>query len=213
MKDIPMFTTEYGIASLILGEIPYRQEAFIRIQTVVPGALENLLQECIGFCRACGAEKIYATGEEGLEKYPLHCGIYEMWGDAPEGKLDNLWPVTEETMEQWRKIGNEKLGSIDNAATITSSVAKEILAEGGAYFVHEKGTLLGIGWVTGDTMRLLASVVPGAGPRVMRTLLSAAAQERIRLEVASTNKKAIQFYEKMGFLKTSELRRWYRVFG
>ena len=32
MKDFPMFTTEFGIASLILREIPYRGEAFILIQ-------------------------------------------------------------------------------------------------------------------------------------------------------------------------------------
>ena len=31
MKDIPAFTTENGIASLILREIPYREEAYIRI--------------------------------------------------------------------------------------------------------------------------------------------------------------------------------------
>ena len=31
MKDIPMFTTPYGAASLILKEIPYRKEAYIRV--------------------------------------------------------------------------------------------------------------------------------------------------------------------------------------
>ena len=31
MRDFPMFTTEYGVASLVLREIPYREEAYITI--------------------------------------------------------------------------------------------------------------------------------------------------------------------------------------
>lgn len=212
MKDIPVFTTEYGIAALVLGEIPYRGEAYIRLQAVVPGKLEELLTECVGFCRACGAEKIYAEGEN-LEGYPLHTVVNEMRGDAPEGEIASLWPVTEETLERWRTVANDRLAGVDNAATITTRLAHEILSSGGAYFVHDRGTLLGIGWVQEDTMHLLASTVPGMGELVMRTLLTAAGADRIRLEVASTNEKALRLYEKMGFLPTAELRRWYRVFG
>ena len=80
MKDFPMFTTEFGVASLILHEIPYRGEAFILIQdTRQP---EELLAECVSFCRICGAEKIYVRGHEIAEKYPLHCIVYEMRGTA-----------------------------------------------------------------------------------------------------------------------------------
>ena len=32
MKDFPMFTTEYGIASLVLKEIPYKKEAYIMLR-------------------------------------------------------------------------------------------------------------------------------------------------------------------------------------
>jgi len=80
MKDFPMFTTEFGIASLVLKEIPYRGEAYIIIQdTQQP---EQLLQECVSFCRMCGAEKIYARGHKITENYPLHCIVYEMRGFA-----------------------------------------------------------------------------------------------------------------------------------
>ena len=37
MKDFPCFATDDGVASLILKEIPYRQEAYIRFQDVQPG--------------------------------------------------------------------------------------------------------------------------------------------------------------------------------
>ena len=61
MRNIPVFTTEYGVGSLILREIPYRQEAYIRIQdTKEP---EAFLGECVDFCKAAGAERIYGTGQ------------------------------------------------------------------------------------------------------------------------------------------------------
>ena len=68
MKDIPVFTTEYGAASLFLREIPYRGRAHIKIQSSLEP--DKLLEECIGFCRACGAEWIDAAGHEFLKKYP-----------------------------------------------------------------------------------------------------------------------------------------------
>ena len=73
MKDIPVFTTENGAASLILGEIPYRGEAFVRIQDSLEP--ESLLKECVSFCRMCGAERVYASGHPCLEALPLHLSL------------------------------------------------------------------------------------------------------------------------------------------
>ena len=71
MKDIGIFPTRYGVASLILREIPYRQEAYIRVQDVEPEDLSLLLGECGDFCRACGAQKILWTGAE-TDTEPVH---------------------------------------------------------------------------------------------------------------------------------------------
>ena len=100
MKDFPVFTTEYGVSSLILREVPYRQEAYIHIQDVQPDSLSEHLKECVSFCRMVGAEKIFAKGHEELESYPLHMAVYEMRGTAwvDPSKLENLFPVTEETV-------------------------------------------------------------------------------------------------------------------
>ena len=211
MRDFPMFTTEFGIASLILKEIPYREEAYIIIQdTQQP---EELLRECVSFCRMCGAEKIYARGHEITKRYPLHSTIYEMRAqvELDEAKIENLWPVTEETVSQWRQLINERLRPIDNAGTLEKRDEREILEIGGAYFVHRQGQLLGAGWLVDGELKLIASVVSGMGDRVLHTLLSAFPQREIRLEVVSTNERAIRFYEKAGFLKTAERRRWYRI--
>ena len=43
MKDIPMFTTEYGVSSLVLKEIPYRKGYFPHFQNPKQGFLGKLL--------------------------------------------------------------------------------------------------------------------------------------------------------------------------
>lgn len=211
MKDFPMFTTEFGVASLILKEIPYRGEAYICIQSTQQP--EELLAECVSFCRICGAEKIYARGHEIIERYPLHCIVYEMRGTTrvDESKVENLWPVTEETITQWRELMNEKMRPVDNSGTLEKKGEQEILISGGAYFVHRSGELLGAGWLVDNELRLLASVKPGAGERICHTLFSLIPDDEVKLDVVSTNERAIRLYKKLGFVKTSELRRWYKV--
>ena len=211
MRDILVFTTEYGVASLALREIPYRQEAYICIQSSCQP--EELLAECVGFCRACGAEKIFARNHEILEKYPLHTSIVKMRGIArvDDSKVENLFPVTEQTISKWREFMNQRLKDVDNAGTLVSQGEEEILESGGAYFVHKNGNLLGGGWLKEGELLLLAAV-PGAGERVMHTLMSLQPDQPMELDVASTNTRAIRLYEKLGFVKTQELRRWYKVF-
>ena len=212
MRDIPVFTTEYGVASLVLREIPYRQEAYISIQSSLQP--EQLLEECIGFCRACGAERIYAKNHDCLTQYPVHTSIIKMRGFAQvdESKVENLWPVTEETVGNWRQFMNERLKDVDNAQTLEGQTEKEILEQGGAYFVHRNGKLLGGGWLVDGELLLIAGAAPGAGEQVMHTLMSLQPDAPMELEVASTNSKAIRLYEKLGFLQTEELSRWYKVF-
>ena len=45
----------------------------------------------------------------------------------------------------------------------------------------------------------------------MHTLMSLVENGNMTLEVSSTNEKAIRLYEKLGFVKTREIRRWFRV--
>lgn len=211
MQDFPVFTTEYGVASLFLKEIPYRQEAYIRV--LETEQLSKLLEACLRFCRMAGAERIYAAGHTNLERWPLHLAVVRMQGTAwvDREKLRNLFPVTEATVDRWRKIYNERMLHAPGAGTLERRDETEILESGGAYFVHQEGELLGIGWLEACHLRAMASVKPGAGEQVMHTLMSMAEGAPMTLETASTNLRAIQLYEKLGFGKTAELVRWYEV--
>lgn len=213
MRDLPIFTTEYGVASLILKEIPYKKIAYIRIRDVQPEDFRALLSECVSFCRMAGAERIYATGHEGLKRYPHYGSVLEMRGEArvdPE-KLASLFPVTEATVPRWREIYNRAMAEVANATTLECRDEAEITQAVGSYFVHRDGKLLGIGWLEDTKLLALAAAERGAGEIVMNTLMSLVEGSMMTLEVASTNEKAIRLYERLGFVRTREMTRWYEV--
>ena len=212
MRDFPVFTTEHGVSSLILKEIPYRQESFIIIQDSLD--VEKHLDECVSFCRACGAEKIYASNHPELSHFPLHTTLYEMRGEVSltEEEIPSMFPVTEQTVFRWRDIYNRKMKNVDNASTLESRDEQRLLESGGAYFIHEAGRLIGIGWLEETKILALASVMQNGGERVLKALQSLQLNQQLTLEVASTNRKAVQLYERRGFLTTAEKSRWYRVF-
>lgn len=210
MRDFPIFTTDYGVSNLVLREIPYRKEAYIRILDVQPGMLREHLGECVAFCRMAGAEKIYGAGP-GMEDFPVFASLVEMRGPV-EPESDNpacLFPVTEETVSRWRSIYNGAMASVDTARTLETRDEKDLVQMPGAYFVHENGKLLGIGWLRENRLLAVASVCPGAGERILRTLAAALDGEDLVLDVASTNIRAIRLYERLGLIRTGELVRWH----
>ena len=213
MKDFPIFTTDFGISSLILREVPYRQEAYIHIQDVQPEDFSEHMRECVSFCRMVGAEKIFAKGHEKLSQYPLYTSVYRMCGKASsdEDKIASLFPVTEATVSRWRDIYNKGMQTVDNAGTLEARDEKRIVDSGSAYFVHRSGELLGIFWLEDNKLLAIVAAQKGAGETVMHTMMSLLEGQGMTLEVASTNERAIRLYEKAGFLKTAELSRWYRV--
>lgn len=209
MKDIPIFPTEFGVASLILSEIPYRQEAYIHVQDGAEETLPQLLRDCASFCRACGAERVLWTGADNADE-PIF-NLLRMTGTAwvDQTKLENLFPVTEQTVSEWRRIYNERMRSVPQSRTLSFAQEQEVIQSGGAYFVHHEGELLGIGWLEDTHLLAIAATKPGAGERVAHTLMSLVEGAQMTLEVASSNKKAIALYERLGFLTTSVVRSWY----
>lgn len=211
MNNIPVFDTEFGVASLFLREIPYRKRAHIKIQSSLEP--EKLLAECVAFCRMCGAEWIDAAGHEYLQTYPLITALYAMQisREAVPDTDACLFPVTEETVAKWLDIYNDRMADVPNAAYMDTSDGRDLLKSGDGYFVHRNGELLGIGKAAGDFIDTVISVKPGEGETVVRALCGLLSGETVRLMVAGANEKAVLLYERMGFVKTRELVRWYRV--
>lgn len=212
MRDFPMFTTENGVGSLVLREIPYRGVAYVTIRdSLDPIAF---LDECAEFCRLAGASAVFASGHDSLSIYPFHTSVLQMSGTLdmiPETDA-SLFPVTDKTVSRWREIYNGKMKDIDNASYMSERDGDKLLKDGNAYFVHRNGELLGIGIAAADRIDCVASCKKGAGKEVVAALAYALLNDRIVLEVASTNQRAISLYESLGFIKTAELSKWYKIF-
>ena len=212
MRDFPVFTTENGVGSLVLKEIPYSGIAYVTIRD--SSFPTEFLHECVEFCKAVGADAVYATGSGILEQYPFFTSVIQMCAsvDMIEESDASLFPVTEKTVDRWCEIYNKKMKNVDNASYMSTSAAKELLKRGDGYFIHRNGELLGIGIAADERIDCVASVVPGGGKEVVSVLAHGLLGERAILEVASTNSKAIHLYESMGFIKTAEVSRWYKIF-
>jgi GNAT superfamily N-acetyltransferase len=161
----------------------------------------------------CGADWIDAAGDPYLEKYPLITALWTM--QCPRNALREtdarLVAVTEESVQRWLDIYNERMADIPNAAYMDGRDGRELLKSGDGYFVYRDDRLLGIGKAKDDFIDAVISVQPGAGETVLLALCSALFSENVVLEVASDNERAIRLYERMGFLKTELLRTWYDV--
>lgn len=211
MKNIPIFTTENGVASLILKEIPYYGAAYIKLQSTLEP--EKLLEECISFCKMAGAEQIFAANHPVLERYPLHTCIYRMvCAKENLGQTDAcLFPVTEQTVDKWLALYNQKMADVPNASYMDRADGKKLLADGDGYFVHRDGCLLGIGKAAADEIDAVVSAVPGMGQTVVQALASALTTDLVKLTVAEENARAMRLYQRMGFIKTELVSQWYRV--
>jgi len=211
MKNIPVFTTENGAASLVLKEIPYYGAAYIKIQSTLEP--EKLMEECVAFCKMAGAEQIFATGHSYLEQYPIHTRICRMsiLKESLEQTDALLFPVTDETVVAWQELYNSRMADVANASYMDRSDCKKMIADGDGYFVHRDGVLLGIGKAAGNEIDAVVSAVPGMGETVVQALSSVITSETVNLTVTDGNNKAVRLYERMGFVKTEEISVWYRV--
>jgi len=212
MKNIPVFTTPHGIATLILREIPYSGRAYILPQSAFTSEAE-LVRECAEFCRAAGAGQVFAKLDAAIEGASFQCEIWELTrtGPLPQPKCElELTAVTAENCEDYRCLYNEKFAQVDNAAYCDRTDAARLAEEGGWLYVSG-GEILGLGQVQGDELRAIATAQKGLGFDLAIALMKKLETDEVRLSVASSNAPALQLYERLGFEKTAVRSRWYRI--
>lgn len=210
MKDIPIFATENGVAALSLQQIPYSGFAHITVHSTED--LPAFIQECVEFCKAVGAEKVLACGHSELVQYPVYTQILGMQMQLTDDVSDAcLFPVTESSLDEWLCIYNNGMMNVPNATILSKQMGKDLLTRKGAYFVHENGTLLGIGAVEDDTVLAIVSCIKGAGERIMTALCSVVNGDTVKVEVAENNIPAMKLYQRIGFVSTGVLKTWYDV--
>ncbi len=211
MRDIPMFSTEHGVASLILREIVYKKEAYVRIHS--SDEIDEFLKDVTGFCKAAGAERIYATGHSVLEGYPVHTVLVGMICKRSLLRRSDAVTVqvSDQTIDQWRELYNKRMSGVPNAATVTIADANKFVAEGAAYFVFRENICIGLGKVSYNKIEAIISLVPGAGECVLLALNNLVSGEFVQVEVALNNDKAVKLYKRLGFEVVEEISKWYCI--
>lgn len=212
MRDIPVFITENGAASLILKRIPYTKEAYIEIRDSAAGEL--LIKECCEFCRMAGAERMYATGHTCLENYSFYTDILLLTANKTDLPATDALahPVTMDELEHWREIYNDKMKSVPNAAYMTREQVLVKQQCGTIYMIRHGSEFLGIGAAERDTIEAVASLKPGAGRDVVLSIASVLPADDIQLQVASANYKAMELYRGLGFAVKEQIARWHQIF-
>lgn len=211
MKDIPVFTTEHGVVGLTLQEIPYNQKAYITVYDARD--LPVLLKESVDFCKAVGAEKVYACGHNGLSAYPVYTQVQKMECTVADLRKTTAKtvPVTEQTIADFMEIYHSKMRDVPASAYLTRQKAQLLLEQGSCYFIYRNDVLIGIGIVTEGALSAVASLVPGGGRDAVAALCNALDTDVVRLEVATQNYKAVRLYETLGFSAVGIRNIWYKI--
>ncbi len=211
MKDIPCFSTENGVASLSLQQIPYSGLAHITVHSTQN--LDAFLEECVDFCRVIGADRILACGHDDLVKYPIYSRILRMQAQMPEDNGECcLFPLTENTLNTWTEIYNTAMRTVPNAEILSKCRVKELMERGTAYFVHRDGALLGVGVAHDCKIDAIVSCHKGAGEQVLKTLCGVLYGDLVEVEVAENNLPALRLYNRLGFVNTGIIKTWYDVY-
>ena len=211
MKNIPFFTTDSGVASLTLEQVPFNQTAYIRIQSSCEPEL--LLKECLDFCKAIGSEAVYATGIEEPACSSAAVSVIRMTRDRDglSGAELTLVSVDETSGEEFRRIYNEIMHEIPFASFMKSDDLKTLVDKRNGYYLYCHQELVGIGIADGAWIRAIISLKRGAGESILLALNQVLEGDTVMVELVDTNKRAKRLYERMGFCFSEVVSTWYKI--
>ena len=215
MKDIPIFTGQYGIGSLILREIPYKQCAYVLVRSAREGHMADFLEEN----PEANVTLTEASAPEPLSFLPH---VHDMLEYAcrrdqlpPPLRPVVLEPLCDDNAERYREIYNDLFRAIPNAATCTPEDLRRLREKSRAFLAKVGGETAGICQWTGSELNTIG-VLPnfrGLGHRLALTAFGQMEGEVITLRVSSSNGPALRLYQKLGFDRTQVLSSWYALAG
>ena len=212
MKNIPLFTTMHGVASIILEGIPFNKTAYIRIQTSSDPAL--LCSDCIDFCRAAGAETIYAMGHSPSRKTMPDFTIIRMKRDRITLPLINtqLVAVDKENFTEFRRLYNQRMKEISAVSYVSVADLNNLLKKNNGYFIYQDAEMIGIGIADEVWIRTIISLKPGKGEAVLLSLNTVLEGNEVCVELVDNNLPAKRLYERMGFQYYETVSEWYKIY-
>lgn len=218
MNNIPLFASQGGTASLVLREIPFTGKAYIILQLIVEEKLPEMIAECCGFCRSCGATECFVSRGDGDDlPIPVAYETIRMTVHKnllPPGEPVTLAPIQEANDSIYIRLYNQCFAHVSGAAAYDRKQIQRI------YLLHQKaflallpdGTPFGFGELH-DNELAAVGVLPeyrGRGHDLTLALLAHCPGPVCSLTVASDNLRALRMYEKLGFQQEEVVSRWYR---
>lgn len=215
MKDIPVFTGSHGIATLVLKEIPWSGCGYVIVRSVWDDAAA-FLEECLDFCRACGAEQVYASWEMAELPAPHAYDMVELQmkkSELPAGNSVETEELTKENSGAFLDVYNRCFRTVPNAASYSQKDTARQIGEETACLVFRGGVCAAIAEISKEGLEAVA-VLPeyrGLGYDLTRTVLEKVPSVTLKLKTASTNERALRLYARLGFRQTAVLSRWWKL--
>lgn len=216
MKDIPMFTGTHGMASLVFREVALTGCAYVVVRAVWNGQKAAFLQECLDFCRAVGAEQVYAT--YGVEELPAKHGWDMIAMEAekeglPVGNPVEIEELTPENGSHFLEIYNHCFRDVPGASVYGEADLKRLYDTDCAWLCKKDGQYAAIAEISEAGLESIA-VLPeyrGLGYDLALAVLPMVPRKTICLKVAGTNEKALALYERLGFQRVKIVGRWWQI--
>lgn len=205
MQNIPMFTGIHGMATLILKEIPVSGLAYVLVRSVWKDNLAGLLAEAGDFCRAAGAETVYASWEDRDLPAEHAYDVLELTMDRenlpPPPEPVVLMPLTDRNSRDYLTVYNGCFARMPGHASYGPKDMQRLQGKNLAFLVYRDGLPAAVAEL-GDNQLEGLGVLPafrGLGYPLALTVLARLPGPVLSLRVVSTNDRALSLYRRIGF--------------
>lgn len=205
------------MASLVLREIPYSGAAYVLVRSVWNGQTAALLEECASFCRAAGAQRVYASdGRNDLPGEHAYDMVMLTMQRENLPELTNpaiLEPISVQNGAEYLAVYNACFRDLPGAASYGKKDLGRLIEHGSGFLTRKNGVCVGVVELEKDELAGIC-VLPefkGLGYDLALTALHRLEHSVVRLKTASTNERALRLYRRLGFGNGTCISRWWLI--